>query len=138
MYWTIDESPIVEPDLEGVGMTLPGWSDRDGFSFKGEGSAGLEVDRAGDILKIIDMQTETVMFAVKRDAVFEFARLGANIYNYSDFIGPLLITIKGKEGTWPSVQLSLPKKVFEEHRDRALALFAAYDEEHARIVNMRA
>lgn len=138
MYWTIDESPNVQPDLDGVGMTLPGWSDRDEFSFNGEGSAGLEVDRAGDILKIIDLPTETVMFAVKRSRVFEFAERGTRIYKYSDFIGPLLVTIEGKEGAWPAVQLGLPKLVFEEHRDRALALFAAYDKEHARIVNMRA
>ncbi|MEL6804078.1 MAG: hypothetical protein AAFO91_09885, partial [Bacteroidota bacterium] len=87
--------------------------------------AGLEVDAAGDILKIIDTPTGTVMFGVKRDAVFEFADRGTRIYRYSDWIGPLLVTIE-VEG-FPKLQMGIGKTVFEEHRDRAFALFKDHD-----------
>lgn len=133
MYWTIDASPNVQPDLDGEGMKLPGWNDRKGYAFKGEGSAGLRMTEGGH-LAIIDTPKDREMFRVTRRAVLKFTEMGTRIYKYSDWIGPLLVTID----IGPGLKMALPREVFLDHRDRALALIAAYDKENARLVNMRA
>lgn len=130
MYWMIDESPRVAPDVDGEGMQLPNWVDRKSFAFKWQDTAELRMTENGT-LAVVSRTTDREILRVTRKAVLDFAKRGTRIYRYSDWIGPLLVTIDNG----PGVKVCMPRNVFFEHRDRALTLMESYDKECARIVS---